>query len=397
MDSRSSSDFHDLLLLPTPNCFLVTVSTFLITNPKPEAALGAWIELRHCGLISATITSQLIAEYHLPEFAKTAEHYMGALNFYASEPPNGIMYSAGDEDIFPFVSNPATSVQVLNIWYKPRPEAGIEEGKRVYLIISNRAFVDDLVKWARQSSPNSDTSFPLHHDWDEWGPAWTSMWNYEDLGLLSESVTPTLKYSLSLLTWCHSSSSVCGSRICTVTNPHDDVIELQIADFNMNFPCSQWTRNCPDPSIHLIPRAVHPGTSPWAYTVWTWLPYHLLFKGLKIQREDDQQLICTTVLMDEERLVFSTCVDVSFGLFAERLSEEIPLRRTTIFTWTQPAGKSSTWFARRLHWVVIVFCPNRTKKIWIPHSFMTRFVECARKNLTPTPISCSNAPHTLRL
>jgi len=192
MDFRSSSDFHDLLLLPTPKCFLVTVSTFSITNPKPEATPGAWIELRYCGALTATPTTQLIAEFHLPEFTKTAEYYMAALNFYASEPPNMMNFNINNEDLFPFISNPITAVQVLNIWYKPRPETGTEEGERIYIVISNRAFVDDIrVLWTHRSGLDGDTSFPRRHKWDEWGPAWTSVWGYGDLGLLSVSVNLT--------------------------------------------------------------------------------------------------------------------------------------------------------------------------------------------------------------
>jgi len=90
----------------------------------------------------------------------------------------------------------------------------------------------------------------------------------------------------------------------------------------MNFPCSLWTRNCPEQLTHLYPRTVIPGKSPFAHTVRSWLPYHILVKCFKIQREDDKELICTTVLMDEERIVFSTCVDVSFDLTVEGSSEE---------------------------------------------------------------------------
>ena len=203
MGVDSPSCFHDILLLALPNSFLVTVSTYLVNEPTDR--LGAWIELRRVdfgGPIAIPATSQLLAEFHLPGFENTAENFLSALNFYSSEPANWQMHTVNDESTFPFVSNPHTSVHVLLIWYKPRLGTSIHHGgSRVYLVISNRVFDDVLEMWRRNNSDDG-TSFPLRNAWDAWAPWWTSIWNYDDLGPLSASVTLTFVMSM----FCHSSA-----------------------------------------------------------------------------------------------------------------------------------------------------------------------------------------------
>jgi hypothetical protein len=83
----------------------------------------------------------------------------------------------------------------------------------------------------------------------------------------------------------------------------------------MNFPCVQ--RNCTDSLIHFSPRKFRwaENDSPlWAHVVQTCLPYHTQYKRITFPSEDDDWLMCTAVLMDEERIVLSTCLSVSIQL-----------------------------------------------------------------------------------
>lgn len=50
----------------------------------------------------------------------------------------------------------------------------------------------------------------------------------------------------------------------------------------------------------------------WGRALYTWLPFHTHYKRFMIENQGEERVVCTTVLMDEERLVFSTCVDVSY-------------------------------------------------------------------------------------
>jgi hypothetical protein len=84
----------------------------------------------------------------------------------------------------------------------------------------------------------------------------------------------------------------------------------------MNFPCVKgiasirWLISI----LKRFARVIHM----WARLVRTWLPFHRLYKRFIVRREGDEQVICTTVLMDEERIVFSTCPDVSLLKFNPR-------------------------------------------------------------------------------
>ena len=137
-------------------------------------------------------TCRLVAEFRLPEFENPTEFCLGALDFCSSEPANWIPIQ--NDLVFPFVSNPNTSVHVLYIWYKPRQDNDINHGgSRVHLVISDRIFNNVLQEWMRRNDSDHDTSFPLRHEWDAWAPWWTSMWNFKDLGNLSVSVTLIVK------------------------------------------------------------------------------------------------------------------------------------------------------------------------------------------------------------
>jgi hypothetical protein len=179
--------------LPSPNFFLVTVSSFLVDSPG--ASLGAWIELRRCSSQPFT-TSRLIAEFHLPEFRDPAEHYLGAMDCYTSQPFGCRLWNGLNENIFPFSSELVASVHVLHIWYKCRPDARPtrQSSSRVYLIISNTYF-HNMAEWSERDDLIDGISFPIRKAWDDWAPWWTTVWHYEDLGLLSGSVVRTLNLS----------------------------------------------------------------------------------------------------------------------------------------------------------------------------------------------------------
>jgi hypothetical protein len=169
-------------MLPSGN-FLVSVS-----SDTDSVASRGWIELRDVNFNGSPLISQLVAEFHLPEFDEAMEYHLRALKFYSSEQPNWITKYKTDERTFPFVSDPNTFVYVLQIWYHPRPGRTNQGTSKMYLIISNRVFANVLKKWARRNDPNNDASFPLRIEWDEWGPLETSMWGDQEL---DESVTLT--------------------------------------------------------------------------------------------------------------------------------------------------------------------------------------------------------------
>lgn len=77
----------------------------------------------------------------------------------------------------------------------------------------------------------------------------------------------------------------------------------------MNFPCIQ--RNCTKSLAHFYPKTLRPQASRrlWARDVHTWLPFHIHRKRFAFPSQGDDRVMCTTVLMDEERMVFSTCLD----------------------------------------------------------------------------------------
>ena len=105
-----------------------------------------------------------------------------------------------------------------------------------------------------------------------------------------------------------STSSVCGSRICTVANPGVGCFELFVVDFNMNISCAE--RDCVDPLIHFSPRTFRPNSIlcalPWLNVMG--LPFHARSK--RITTTNDGWDI-TDAFIDEERIVLAICMAVS--------------------------------------------------------------------------------------
>lgn len=105
---------------------------------------------------------------------------------------------------------------------------------------------------------------------------------------------------------------MCGSRVCAVRSEDDgSIVRLVVVDFNMNFPCNK--RNCTDDAVHFYPKTFRSGDDGrplWARAVHTWLPFHTHFKRFTFPGEDFDVMICGSVLMDEERMIFSI-LDVS--------------------------------------------------------------------------------------